>query len=258
MGFFETYKHLLPDATAWRLTIEKTLRRFFEGLSGAPQDARAFVDDVHGDLWPAATRELPRWEAQFALVGSPDEAIVRQQLDAAWKATGGQSPRYLQDVVQAAGFPLFVHEWWSSGPDPYVARDPRNYTDAPLIGTIQCGEPLAQCGENRALSNAFLANDPLYLVNLNLTPTPPPPIPDDPATWPYFLYFTGETFGDVVDIPVARQAELRTLLLRICPTQQWIVLLVNWTLPSLHRVTLQGDNRVTLQGDTRVTLGHGS
>ena len=255
MMFLRIFKHLLPSGAAWRLTIEKTLRRFFEGLTGAPQDARDFVDDVHDDLYPSSTRELERWETQFALVGGTTEAIRRQQLDAAWKATGGQSPRYLQDIVQAAGFPLYVHEWWSSGPSPYIARDPRSYTEVPLIGTVQCGEPLALCGEPGAQCNAWLANDPHYLVNLNLTLRPPPPVPSDPATWPYFLYFGGVVFGDIVDLPVERRVELETLLLRICPTQQWIVLLVRWVEFSGFRVTLGGDTRVTLAGDTRVTLG---
>lgn len=256
MSFLDTIKHLLPTGRAWRLTIEKTLRRFFEGLAaGAPVSAREFIDDVHDDLYPDRTRELARWETQFALVPGVTEADRRAQIDGSWKATGGQDPRYLQDVVQAAGFPLYVHEWWSSGPDPYVPRDPRAHTFDPLIGTMQCGEPLAQCGEIFARANGWLANDPRYLVNKNLTLRPPPHVPADPLTWPYFIYFGGETFGDVVDIPAPRRAELETLLLRICPTQHWIVLMARWVEYSAVRVTLQDDDRVTLQGDVRVTLG---
>lgn len=252
MSFVRTFEHLLPDAAAWRLWVGKRLRQFFEGLTGAPQAAREFVDDVYDDLFPSTTRALPLWEQQFALGGSTDDAVRRQKLDAAWKATGGQSPQYLQDVIQAAGFDLYIHEWWSSGP-PYVARDPRLYTTRPLIGTVQCGEAFAQCGERDAQCNAFLANDPGYLVNLDLTPRPPPPVPDDPDTWPYFLYFGGAVFGDIAYVPAARRAELEELLLRLCPTQHWIVLLVTWWGDT--RITLQAEPRVTLQGDTRVTLG---
>lgn len=255
MSFLRTFKQLLPSGAAWRLTIEKTLRSFFEGLTGAPEDARSFLDDVHDDLDPQRTRALALWERQFALLGAADETARRTALDGRWKETGGQSPRYLQDVVQAAGFPLYIHEWWEPGGPPYVARDPRDHTDDPTIGTVQCGEPLAQCGESGALANAFLANWPGYYVNLDLTPRPPPFIPDDSDTWPFFLYWGGETFGDVVDVLADRRAELETLLLRICPAHLWLVVMVRWVDASGERVTLAGDVRVTLGGDRRVTLG---
>lgn len=252
MSFLRTFEHLLPDGAAWRLVVGKMLRRLFEGLTGAPEDARTFIDAVYLDLFPTSTRALESWETQFALAGAGTEDERRQALDAVWKATGGQSPRYLQDVVQAAGFPLYVHEWWvPPGGSPWTARDPRDYTRRPLIGTVQCGEPRAQCGERHAQCNNFLANDVGYLVNLDLTPRPPPPVPDDPDTWPYFLYFMGESFGDSVYINANRRDELEELLLRLCPSQQWIVLNVTWFGDA--RVTLQGEVRVTLQGDTRVT-----
>lgn len=253
MDFLRTFEHLLPDATAWRLWVGKKLRQLFEGLTGAPQDAREFVDDVHDDLFPTTTRALPLWEQQFALGGSTDDTIRRQKLDAAWKNTGGQSPRYIQDILHAAGFTsVFIHEWWSSGP-PYIARDPRLYTEVPLLGTVQCGEAFAQCGERDAQCNSFLANEIHYLVNLDLTKRPPPPVPDDPDTWPYFLYFGGPVFGDIAYVPATRRAELEELLLLLCPTQQWIVLLITWFGDT--RITLQGDTRITLQTDTRVVLG---
>lgn len=252
MAFLDTFKHLLPRARAWSLIVDKKLRSFFEGLTRGPEDARAFVDDVHDDLYPALTRALPEWEEEFGLPTAITEEARRANIDAAWKATGGQSPRYLQDIVQAAGFPLFVHEWYSSGP-PFVQRDPHDYTVDPLIGTVQCGEPLAQCGEPLALCNNFLANFPRYYVNLDLTRRPPPPIPPDGPTkpWHFFLYFGAETLGPLVVIPSVRRAELEELLLRICPAQQWIVLTVAWV-DTRGRITLQGDRRVTLQGDHRI------
>lgn len=253
MSFLRTFQHLLPDGAAWRLRVGTMIRKLFDGLTGAPTDAVAFVDDVHDDLYPSSTRALVTWEEQFALPGAGTDATRRLALDAAWKATGGQSPRYLQDVVQAAGFTnLFIHEWWASGP-PYVARDPRLYTRKPLIGTVQCGEARAQCGERSAQCNDFLANDPGYLVNLDLTPRPPPPVPDDSSQWPFFLYWGAQTFGELAFIDAVRRAELEELLLRLCPTQQWLVLLIRWK--GAERITLQGDGRITLQGDNRVTRG---
>lgn len=234
MPFLRIFQHLLPDAVAFRLSVGKKLRKFFKGLTGAQQDVKDFVDLVWEDLLPETTRFLELWEKQWGLPGTGSDSERRDRLAATWQALGGQSPRYLQDIVQAAGFPLYVYEWWSSGPDPYVARDPRLYTTTPLIGTVQCGEPLAQCGEPTALSNAFLVNDPGYLVNKDLTRRAPPPVPDDPDTWPYFLYFGDDTFGESALISPSRRAELEELLLSICPTQHWIVLMVTSDLWVTH------------------------
>lgn len=257
MGLFlRIFQHLLPDAVAWRLKTGKKLTEFFGGLSGAPSDARDFVDRVHLDLFPDTTRALPEWEEQFGLVASGVEGARRLNLDAAWKATGGQSPRYLQDVVRAAGFDVYVHEWWVPETDPRQVRDPRDHTNVPLFGTVQCGEPLAQCGETTAQANRFLANEPRYLVNLNLTPVAPPAIPDDQSLWPFFVYFGAETFGEDAEIVVTRRAEFERLLLRICPAHLWIVTMVTYTQPTSQTlVTESGDTLITEEGDVLLTEG---
>lgn len=154
-----TFKHLLPNARAWRITVDKTLRRFFEGLSGIEPDFVKYQDDIWKDILPETTRFLTEWENEFAL---PDtglsESERRLRLDATWKATGGQDPRYIQDTLQAQGFDVFVHEWFDPASIPAVnvklcvtPRDPRLYLRAEYTGvtvfTVTCGEPLAQCGE---------------------------------------------------------------------------------------------------------------
>jgi hypothetical protein len=222
-------QHLLPDATAWRLTIGRTLRRFFEGLAEAPADARAFIDAVFDDAFPATSRELAVWEAQFGLSALTLDADRRSQIGAAWSAQGGQSPSYIQAVLRAAGFDVYVHEWWAMpATDPRVARDPRTYTQQPLIGSTQCGDTLSLCGEPYQQCDRFLRNDVGYLVNLDLTPRAPPPVPDDSAAWPYFIYVCAATFGTKANVPAARRADFERLLLKICPAQQWIVTYVNY------------------------------
>lgn len=227
------FEHLLPRSLAWRITVEKTLRRFFEGLSGLPTDVRAFVDSVYLDLLPSTTRELTAWERQFGLGSGGPDVDRRAKLAGAWALQGGQSPDYLQSTLHAAGFTtVYVHEWWESGP-PWVARDPRDYIEQPLIGIYQCEvsnqwecfdpgptEPLApHC-------DATLANSTGYIVNLDLTRRAQPPVPDDPARWPYFVYLAAETFPELAPVPRSRLAELQELILRLRPAHLWIVLLV--------------------------------
>jgi hypothetical protein len=251
MSFLRIFQHLLPTGEAWRTTVEKTLRSFFAGLAIPPTAVRTYVDEVWEDAFPSTTRELTEWQRQFGLEVSGNIAEQRTALEGEWAATGGQSPHYIQTVLHTAGFDnIFVHEWWESV-DPWVARDPRDYTDQPLIGTFQCtgytsGPPFdpedaldeqPQCSPygvdefgdpyNQPQCNGFLANYPRYLVNKNLTNVAPPAIPDDETKFPYFLYFGAETFGDVT-LFESQKERFERLILKLSPTQQWLVTMVNY------------------------------
>lgn len=245
MLFFRQIQHLLPRATAWRLTVDKMLTRVFVGISEANADVRDFIDAAWLDLFPSTTRELPRWEQQFGLTGTGTESERRLVYAATWAAQGGQSPRYLQDVLQAAGFPVYVHEWWEAGSDPPVARDPHDHTFYPQIGSVQCDGQWAHCTDPNSpppvslpvgatlddiypQCNRFLMNDPGYLVNRNLTRDAPPPVPDDADAYPYFLYIGGATFPNRVSIAPERREEFERLLLKLRPAQQWIVTLIDY------------------------------
>jgi len=187
--FLNTFKHLLPHgARAWKLTINKKLRQFFDGLAlGVPTDFKSFVDLVFFDAFPATTRELELWEQQFNLASNATltEQERRDRLDGAWKAKGGQSPRYIQDTLQAAGFDVYVHEWWVPGTEPVLnvntqatARDPFDYlTDANgaqlVISSdnnpdMQDGDALAQDGSTTMptgypLVNKYDVLDPQFI-----------------------------------------------------------------------------------------------
>lgn len=235
MDFFRQYEHLLPNAHAWRLTIDRTLRRLFEGLSDFPAQFRAYIDLIWWDLFPSTTRALDEWRAQFGFPDTGSEHEQRERLAFAWRSPGGQSKAAIEAALHAAGFAnLFVHEWWTSGP-PFVARDPRLYTTKPRVGRYRCRSSAieqARCRPptmSQAQCSAVLANDPGYIVNQDLTGRAPPAVPDDPAVWPFFLYVGGATFPDEAVVFPQRRAELEALLLSIIPAQQWLVTLVNYT-----------------------------
>jgi hypothetical protein len=157
MMFFRIFQHLLPNARAWRITVDKNLRRFFEGLSGVGVDAKVFFDQLWLDIFPSTTRVLTEWEDQWGLssTGLSDQDR-RSRLEAAWRALGGQDPKYLQDTLRANGFDVYIHEWWVPESRPVIGNKtcatPRNpfsvlrndNIDSGL--TITCGNPISTCG----------------------------------------------------------------------------------------------------------------
>lgn len=259
--FFRIFQHLLPNARAWRLTTEKQLREFFEGLTGMGEDIRDFFDDVWLDIFPDTTRELDQWETQFALPDtSLSEQARRDRLDAVWKALGGQSPRYIQDTLQAAGFNVFVHEWWDLPvTEPPTVRNPFTYLNDGTStvkyimgdGTVEAndGNPDANDGSSIDPTGFALVNkifvresigDGSEIMNdgnpeaqdgggFNVYSPKIYILPTDVTKWPYFLYIGGQTFPDHATVSASRRNEFETLCLKICPTQQWLGMLIDYS-----------------------------
>ena len=268
--FLRIFAHLLPNARAWRITVDKSLRKFFEGLAPLGVDIKLYYDLILYDILPETTRELELWEQQFGLKAyGLTEPQRRDRLDRTWKTLGGQDPYYIQATLQANSFDVYVHEWWVPGTEPAVnshaAATPRNpftYLQQDTFGIVylaECGEALAQCGEATAQAGNSLSPAGYVLVNKITEPLPRPmaageslaqcgeplaecgdilsyyespvryTIPIDPATWPYFLYIGGATFGTLATVDPKRKDEFEELCLKICPTQQWLGILVTYT-----------------------------
>lgn len=268
--FFDILRHLLPNARAWRLTVLSTLRKYLTGLmNGFGPDVKAFYDGLWEDLFPATTRSVPAWEAQFGLANTlTDMADRRSRLDAAWKATGGQDPQYLQDTLQNAGFDVYVHEWWVPGTEPALntiaaatARDPNTYLgdgEASVqflscdgASDMQDGDPVAQDGASTGPSGYALVNklsellvatigdgsDQMYDGGISAMDggrllsysEKQYAIPSDPTVFPYFIYIGGAIFPDKAIVSMSRKNEFEQLCLKICPAQLWIGILVQYS-----------------------------
>jgi hypothetical protein len=183
MLWLRIFKHLLPRGKPWRLTIDRTLRKFFEGLSDIGASAKEYIDLVWLDIFPDTTREISAWENQFGLPNTGlTEQERRDRLAATWRALGGQDPAYIQRVLQENGFDVYVHEWWAPGSEPAVGvhecvtpRNPllylrREFTNVTL--GVECGEALAQCGEVFALAGNGVEPRGYPLVNKVLRTVP--------------------------------------------------------------------------------------
>ena len=145
---------------------------------------------------------------------------------------GGQDPRYIQDTLQAAGFDVYIHEWWEPGtepalddPTPATPRDPSIILGGIIVYLNECGEVLAECGE--ALAEAGERSTPpgYPLVNKDGTVYV---VSADPAEWPYYLYIGGAVFGETAQIDPKRKDEFEDLCLKICPAQQWLGIIVEY------------------------------
>lgn len=289
MSMFDTIKHLLPRSRAWSIIVDKNLRKLFTALGEVFDDAIEFFDLIWFDMFPATTRHLTQWEAQFGIIRDGlTEQERRDRLAALWSARGGQDPRYIQDTLQAAGFNVYVHEWWDlPRTDPPTVRNPFDY----LSGyQYCCGSDEAHCGDTRMICGNYepapgdmLVNklyttranyvcccgDPSMLCGNTEHPLYPQgiptlcgansgvlferveyPIPTDPADWPYIMYLGGETFGDFVSIDSTRKDEFEDLCLKICPTHLWIGLLI-----SFEGVVIEGSTgNAVLEGSTGNTV----
>lgn len=243
------FKHLLPRARAWSITIDKQLRQFFNALSvSLIETIRAYYDGIWSGIDPQTTTDLKRWENQFGLI---DTGLTTQQrrdrLDAAWATTGGQDPKYLQDTLQANGFDVYVHEWWAPGTEAAVGvsaqptiRNPLTYLKQTYPGdTSPSGYPLVNIIYDTTKNYTMIMGEPLAVMGEILAEMgeysgfiesqKPYTIPNDTGYFPYFIYIGGETFGTLAGIPAERQREFETLCLKLCPAQLWLGLLINYT-----------------------------
>lgn len=254
------FQHLLPRAAAWSITIDKNLRRLFGVFGDDLSDLREYLELIWFDLFASTTREITMWEAQFGLPDADlDDAARRSRLDATWKATGGQSPRYIQDTLQAAGFPVYIHEWWVPGTDPPVARNPNVLFGEQLFGCgdaiMECGEDEAQCGNGYAAVSVpgYALVNKLYYVSGDELVRVEYALDLAEEQFPFCFYVGGETFGDLAVLPASRKEEFEDLLLKICPAQQWIIILVDFTVYLIEGST--GDRLI--EGSTSDILTEG-
>jgi hypothetical protein len=265
LDLFRTISHLLPRGPAWKLTPSsrggslkgakiKSITQFFSAIADSFNPLLDFFGGVWLDMFPAHTTQLTSWESQLGMLpANITEAQQRARIDGRWKERGGQSPAYLQSVLQAAGFPLYVHDWWEPGTYPPIARNPLVAVggDYPQFGDgTQFGDDDLQFGAEAATGYA-LANK-LYTARTNwdhqfgddlqfgddvqfgensgvIYERILDRIPEDPKYWPRLAYVGGETFPEFVFIQSALRDDLENLVLRIFPADVWIVMLVQYT-----------------------------
>lgn len=87
---------------------------------------------------------------------------------------------------------------------------------------------LSVTGYYTVRAGSFIA-DGYILQNRGLDDAVYPDPPQDPSKWPYVLYIGGEPFQTPAMIPSDRRDDFEQLLLEICPSQQWLGMIVIYT-----------------------------
>jgi hypothetical protein len=238
------FQHLLPRGKVWLFTIAKTLRTFFQSLADVIVDpVITYISGSYFNLLPETTTKLTEWEEALGVwrryAGSTSDR--RSDILTVWQDRGGQSKQHLQDILHARGFTsLYVYDWWelpiiedpvAINPHTYLSTSniiPENGKGYALVNSVgqsgylvlpQCGEDLAECGEETALCNYF--EEYYFRQKEYILPTSSP-------QYRYFIYISGAVFGDIEDILENRRDELEHLVYRNRPTNVWVGMLVNY------------------------------
>lgn len=250
------FKSLLGNGLAYRLAPSTNHRAIFQALGETADDAETDSGNVLFDIFPQTTRAIDEWEDQFGLPSTTaSEQDRRDRLEAEWRARGGQSPHYMQDVLRSAGFDVYVHEWWEIASGQLGFELGLNGT--PCSGTAclgrvsELGDGLTELGGT--IENLRIQRDPRLYVGgwlnelddsmelgdgaemgrqgyllRNTISEDPSVIPSSTDTDQFFWYIGGQNFPDAVSIALERREEFLTTIQKVRPRHTWIVLLTTF------------------------------
>jgi hypothetical protein len=231
----KVFDRLLPRSRLWSLIIARPLKKFFHGLAILPKTIREHIGSVLLEAFPRTTTRIEDWSRQF---GSP-ELLSPEDIEAEWGAFGGQSPAYIQGVLRAAGFDVYVHEWWVPGIHPPVARNPFDYdgTGSPSSNLIETSYVLVNdlthveknyiyyCGKkpnpDQCVSDESItcgAYDGYMLVPKRY------PCPDVPDEYPVYWYVCAAVWPHYVNIEESSFRKLVRLIYKLKPVHTRVIL----------------------------------
>lgn len=222
------FDRLLPRSRAFGLVIDRTFRRFFHGLGILPKTLQEHIAGLVLEAFPATTNYLADWSL---FLGSP-ETLTAGELEDLWAEPGGQTPRYIQDLLQVYGFDVYVHEWWVPDSCPPEARNPIVLvpTSRVLVNDLthierkwahQFGDGFSQFQSDNDVR--FGEYDGYHWVP-KIYPTP-----DDPREYPTYWYVCGETWPEYAEIPEEGLRTLIRLIYKLKPVHTRVILRVTLT-----------------------------
>lgn len=241
--------HLLPKSFLWKSSA--SVLRIFTGVQNWFDDAREKFDFGLLENRPATTSDvferLVKAGISARFLGGISEADARNLLITIEPRSKGQAAARLQDILQSAGFDVYVHEWFEPGTGPsWTERDPTPYLSDALAGLMHCDDDDANCGSDIAYCDDWLITGGNWLTNQTLIPRGKMP----PAIGDYrgLFFVGGETFGDIALVDSEKRELLEYLILRYKRATQWVVLICD-VVNVIAPLTDQTDNPLLTQKD---------
>lgn len=226
INFLKIFDLLLPRSSTFSLIIDRTFRKFFSGLAEMPTTIRIHLASIINDIFPRLTEKS---KDQSNQLGAPVE-LSRAALETEYGAIGGQAPGYIQQVLQDAGFDVYLHEWWVPGSRPPVARNPFDYIGEYqlLVNDISIIERnyLYQFIEDETIcfvednSVRFDDYDGYIFISKRYAMAN---IEDE---YPKYFYIGGETFPNPAYVPIFHYSELVRLIYKLKPLRLRCVLMI--------------------------------
>lgn len=231
----KVFDRLLPRSRAWHLILDRTLRKFFHGLSILPKTVHEHIGSILLEAFPQTTTHLVDWSWQY---GSPEE-LTADQLDYELADPGGQSPGYVQGLLHDNGFTnLYVHEWWETpSADPPVVRNPIPWTKIyrVLVNDLSHYEKhyLYQFGDSDSQfvgdeSVSFGAYDRYFPVPKQY------PCPDIIQEYPLYYYIGGYTWPNPATITESELVKVLRLIYKTKPCFLRCILMVHVVPDSIY------------------------
>jgi len=248
----KTLRSLFPVGQVFRFFLGTQFRLFIDSLAEEPERIITNADLIRSSGIPIdlPAVSLTDWENFLAL--DPDSTLSDQQrsdrISGKVATIGGQGPDYIQDVMQAAGFPVYVYENIASmepSARVYTASlgnfqlsevelgeysgriDPRS-----LDGTLIYGAPVWLTLKNytSALGNIEMGEQSLGEYNGTETVIAEYTIPASADRFIFTWFLAGPNgINDFVDIPSERETDFRKLLTSIKPVHTWCLAQISWT-----------------------------
>lgn len=224
-NFFKLVKEIVHNGDAYRLIKGQQHTDLMKALSDEPERIETFFELVQQSGIPDGNLpvdSLDDWETFLALPRNDSLSTTErnERITGKYTSQGGQGPDYIQDTMQAAGFPVYVVENFPSVVDPHT-----------LTGVYIPGPPVYEANRrNDATLGGITLGSKTLGAFLGTTIDPiDVPIPIAPTRYRYIWFLTGSSgINDFVNIPIARKEDFLNQILQIKPAHTPVLAQVNF------------------------------
>ena len=228
-SFFNAIRTLLPWGTAFRLTLNKKLRKLFEAIAVLPEEIRKEIENVYMDYFPDSTRCPEKWEEIFSVIFTQAELEQRRNfLSLLWSANqGGQSLYFIQSVLQGV-FPDIIVE------ENIPCANPR---ESNIAYFCVCNNKTMVCGNKKAVCNYREGDETFVPTILRNGTAGTYSIPNDERYWEFCFYVCKRVvrnsrnqilYIEKLQIPIMYKNYIEYLILRTKPVHTVAVMAVEW------------------------------